>query len=240
MDLKEGIKKLGELIAKFNSQEAAPEVPATEENVKETFTDVKTTDGMIISYDGDMPAQGMPLFIMTEQGRLPAPDGEYELEDGSSIVSVGGLIAEVKPTEAEAPVAPDATATPDANAPVPPAQPQANGSMDTKPKRVIKSQVEEHVFNAFKDEVAAKFAELTEKFSKESEELKAENKGLSEKLALSMEFNAKLSDVLKEISDAPSTTPTEKISKPFDMSAQRKAFKEDLKALDAKFAKENN
>lgn len=229
MTLNEGIEKLKSLIANFNAEKPVDEVPATPENVSENFKDVKLVDGVtIVSYDGDMPMQGMPLFTVTSEGRLPAADGEYELEDGSSIVVVGGLIAEVKTVDA--PVEPADAAAP-ADAPAAPVSnaPAANG--EVKPKRVIKSQVEEHVFNAFKEEVEAKFKALEEKFAAEKKELEDKNTKLQGKLNTAMEFNSELTELVKKIADAPSSEPTEKIAKPFDVKAARMAFKEDLNKL---------
>ena len=65
------------------------------------FTDVKTNDGTIISFDKEL-AVGGELFVVDESGRTPAPDGEYYLEDGTKIVVVNGLIDTIV-QEAETP-----------------------------------------------------------------------------------------------------------------------------------------
>ena len=68
MDLKEGIEKLKGLIEKFSSEKPA-------EPVEVKFKDMKLQDGTtIISIDGEELAIGVPVYVMTPEGRLPAPD----------------------------------------------------------------------------------------------------------------------------------------------------------------------
>lgn len=45
---------------------------------------------------------GEPVFVETEEGPVPAEDGEYVLEDETIIVIAEGIIAEVRPVEAPA------------------------------------------------------------------------------------------------------------------------------------------
>jgi hypothetical protein len=81
------------------------EIASTQQN----FTDVKTTDGLILSYDGDL-AVGIEIFVVDETGKNPAPDGEYILEDGTKISVMDGKVEEfgmeaepVEPNPAEMP-----------------------------------------------------------------------------------------------------------------------------------------
>lgn len=66
---------------------------ASEED-KVSLTDVKTTDGLILSFDGEL-ATGIEIFVTDENGRTPAPDGEYILEDGTKIIVADGMIGEI-------------------------------------------------------------------------------------------------------------------------------------------------
>lgn len=211
MDLKEGIEKLKGLIEKFSAEKPA-------EQVEVKFKDMKLQDGTtIISIDGEELAIGVPVYVMTPEGRLPAPDGELVLEDGTMLTVKDGLVAEVGTPEAEVPEG-EVAAEP---ATVPPAA----EDMSTKPKRVIKSQVEEHVFNAFKEESETKANEL----KAELEAIKADFEALKEKFNKSLEFNKEVFSVVEKMSEQPSAQATEAKPKPFSVKDAKMAFKEDLK-----------
>ena len=47
---------------------------------KETFAKVACTDGTEISYE--KMEIGAPIYVITEEGEIPAPEGEFETEDG--------------------------------------------------------------------------------------------------------------------------------------------------------------
>lgn len=68
------------------------EIPAVQ------MTDVKTKDGIILSFEGELVA-GIEIFIVDETGKNPASDGEYILEDGQTIIVAEGKVAEVKMPE---------------------------------------------------------------------------------------------------------------------------------------------
>ena len=211
MDLKEGIEKLKGLIEKFSSEKPA-------ETVEVKFKDMKLQDGTtVISIDGEELSIGVPVYVMTEEGRLPAPDGDLVLEDGTMLTVKDGLVAEVGTPEAEVPEG-EVAAEP---ATVPPAA----EDMSTKPKRVIKSQVEEHVFNAFKEESEAKVLKLETELA----ELKAAFEAQTEKFNKSLEFNKEVFSVVEKISEQPSAQATEAKPKPFSVKDAKMAFKEDLK-----------
>lgn len=65
---------------------------------KKTFAQAKLIDGeTVIEYEGETPEAGAMVQIVTEEGNVPAPAGEHELEDGVIIViTEEGIIAEVK------------------------------------------------------------------------------------------------------------------------------------------------
>jgi hypothetical protein len=62
------------------------------------FKDAKLKDGTVIRYEGETPAAGMEMYVITADGQTPAPDGNHEMEDGTVIVVEGGKITEVLPT----------------------------------------------------------------------------------------------------------------------------------------------
>jgi hypothetical protein len=75
-----------------------------EEN-KIVFSEVKTIDGIVLQYDGEL-AEGTPLFILDENGeQIPAPEGEYqvEYEDQLWVVSidVNGVLVKLEAVNVE-------------------------------------------------------------------------------------------------------------------------------------------
>lgn len=66
---------------------------------EEKFLDVKLVDGTQLKVDGESLEIGAKVMVITEEGEIPAPNGEYELEDGSKIEIAEGVISEVKGIE---------------------------------------------------------------------------------------------------------------------------------------------
>jgi hypothetical protein len=68
---------------------------------KQVFKDAKLQDGTIVSAESFEP--GQDLTIIDEAGnRIPAPDGEHILEDGTCVYVTGGKIDRVEEAVAEA------------------------------------------------------------------------------------------------------------------------------------------
>lgn len=75
------------------------------EEVKVVFSEVKTIDGIVLQYDGEL-SEGTPLFVLDEEGnQIPAPEGEYqvEYEDQLWVVSidVNGVLAKLEAVNVE-------------------------------------------------------------------------------------------------------------------------------------------
>ena len=75
-----------------------------EEN-KIVFSEVKTIDGIVLQYDGEL-AEGTLLFVLDEEGnQIPAPEGEYqvEYEDQLWVVSidVNGVLVKLEAVNVE-------------------------------------------------------------------------------------------------------------------------------------------
>jgi hypothetical protein len=215
MNLKEGIEKLKGLIEKFNVEPIV--------TTEQSFTEAKLMDGVtIIQYDAPELAQGVPVNVVTPEGILPMPDGEYYLEDGSMLVVMGGLVAEYEKAEAM----PEG----ETNAPAAVAEPTtpATGEMEVKtaPKRVIKSQVEEHIFSL---ELEG-FEPIKVDFSSMFKALVDENKALKD-------INKEMFGIVKAISNEPSVAPTEKVNKPFSVKEQRSSFKADILRIEKELNK---
>ena len=215
MNLKEGIEKLKGLIEKFNVEPIV--------TTEQSFTEAKLMDGVtIVQYDAEELAQGIPVNVVTPEGILPMPDGEYVMEDGSKLVVMGGLVAEYEKAEAM----PEG----ETNAPVAVAEPTtpATGEMEVKtaPKRVIKSQVEEHIFSL---ELEG-FEPIKVDFSSMFKSLVDENKALKD-------INKEMFGIVKAISNEPSVAPTEKVNKPFSVKDQRASFKADILRIEKELNK---
>jgi hypothetical protein len=103
---------------------------------------------------------GMEVFIVTEEGNVPMPVGEYEMEGGELILVVEeeGIIAEIKEKVEETEEEEEAPA-PEAEAEVV----EEEMSEETRqPKKTIESIIKETLFSEI------------EKIKAENEELKAE------------------------------------------------------------------
>lgn len=73
------------------------------DEVKEDETEMAEAtliDGTIVETDGDLVVDA-ELYVKTEEGRQPAPDGEHETEDGMVVVVKDGKIVEIKEKEVE-------------------------------------------------------------------------------------------------------------------------------------------
>jgi hypothetical protein len=69
----------------------------------QTFADYKLEDGTMVRVDGDLVA-GTPVFVVTEEGMLPAPDGQHTVPEVGVITTEGGKIVEVGDLPAGEPV----------------------------------------------------------------------------------------------------------------------------------------
>lgn len=88
MNLKSAIETLRTELRKFTTQ-------------KQAFADYKLADGTVIRVDGDLVA-GTPVYVITEDATLPAPDGEHQVEGVGVVKTEGGKITEVVVAEAPA------------------------------------------------------------------------------------------------------------------------------------------
>ena len=66
---------------------------------KQSFMEIKTADGALtLEYDGEALAEGLAIFVKTEDGNLPAPDGQHMLEGGITITTKDGKIETILET----------------------------------------------------------------------------------------------------------------------------------------------
>jgi hypothetical protein len=169
----------------------------------ENFTEAKLADGItIVSWDGEL-VQGNVLYVIGEEGRVPAPIGEHTFEDGTVVVvgNAEGMIQEV--------ILPQAVE----ETPVTEEQSQVNEpTVEVKvPKRVIKSIVEEQQFHLEIEDVEPITVDLSPLFSQMKE--------MRDELKKEKEFNKEVFALVTKLADEPvqerteSTTASKRITK---------------------------
>jgi septal ring factor EnvC (AmiA/AmiB activator) len=68
---------------------------------EKTFGEAKLADGTIIQWEGEI-AEGTAINVVSEDGNItPAPDGTHQLEDGTMVTTVGGLVTDIESKEEE-------------------------------------------------------------------------------------------------------------------------------------------
>lgn len=199
---------------------------------EQKFKEAKLNDGVtVIRYDGDMPAVGMAVMAITEQGELPLPDGDYVLEDGTAMTVAGGVITACTP--------PEAAQGGDQGAPPATSTPQAAAQMtEGQAKTIIESIVKESRFAEdiaeLKESVAALKKER-ETFSTQKEEDKKTIESLQEELKKSKDLMVKAIELFEKIGEEDSAAPAEGAhSKKFNVKEFKSEFKKDLQTLNQK------
>jgi hypothetical protein len=142
----------------------------TEETVKVELAQIKTADGAAIM-EADAFEIGQAVFVVTEEGNIPVPMGEYILEEGLKIkVDEQGVIVEIETEgaeEIEEVEAKDMVEKEEEDM-------MGKDKMEAKmPKKIIKTktEMEESYFNKFDARLSA--------IERTNEDLKAVNVQLS-------------------------------------------------------------
>jgi uncharacterized protein YuzE len=147
-----------------------------ESAVEVELAQVKTADGAAI-FDAESFDVGQAVFIVTEEGNIPVPMGEYILEEGLKIkVDEQGVIVEVEAEGAEEVVE-------EVEAKDEPMK-EETGMMESMPKKVVKSktEMEESYFSKFETRLSA-IEKANEELKTLNVELSAENEELKKQLA---------------------------------------------------------
>ncbi len=153
---------------------------STEEVVAENFLDIKVGD-YILRVEADELAEGLPVFIVSEEGVMPAGAdlaGEHVLEDGTKIVlDEAGIIVSIEKGEepVEAPVE----------------MPVEEEMAEEAPVEEVKEDVKDEV----KEEVIAELMGRIEKLEAVVEEMMGVNKDVAE---FSSAVKEKLDSFIKE------------------------------------------
>ena len=142
----------------------------------------KTEDGQAI-FEADAFEIGQALFIVTEDGKIPAPMGEFALEDGSVVsVDENGTIVEISTKGEEAEDTKETTE--EIVAEDVPMEEKIVEEM-AKPKKTVKTktEMEESYFSKQLSELEAKFEARLSALEAEKVALSAQNEELMERLA---------------------------------------------------------
>ena len=149
-----------------------------EAKIEVDLAQVKTEDGQA-TFESDNFAVGEAVFIVTPDGNIPCPEGEFALENGNTMtVDANGTITEIATKEEEAPEGEPMTEEVVAeDQPMKEEMPMA--------KKVVKSktEMEESYFSKQMAELEAKFEARLSALEMEKIQLSNENKELQERLA---------------------------------------------------------
>jgi hypothetical protein len=167
----------------MNATETLNRVLATlglkpEEAIVVDLAQVKTEDGQA-TFESDNFAVGEAVFIVTPDGNIPTPEGEFALENGNVMtVDANGTIVEIATKEEEAPEEEIIEAED---------MPMQDEIAEAMPmaKKVVKSktEMEESYFSKQMSELEAKFEARLSALESEKIALSAENKELTDRLA---------------------------------------------------------
>jgi preprotein translocase subunit YajC len=180
MDIQERVKgKLAEIKKLlFNDEQA------------QKFVEATLVDGTVVSVEPAVEVGAVVSVIGDGGEMLPAPDASHELQDGTLVVTEGGIIVEIVAV-AEEPAAP-AEAAAEPNKPAALSVDDIQAAVMQKVSQSIAERINSMKFAAAKDVAALK---------KENGELK---KALGE-----------LADVFEAFATAPVDEPKKKVSNPF-------------------------
>jgi hypothetical protein len=170
----------------MNATETLNRVLATlglkpEEAIVVDLAQVKTEDGQA-TFESDNFAVGEAVFIITPDGNIPCPEGEFALENGNVMtVDASGTIIEVATKKEEAPE--EEAIVEEVEAEDQPIKEQI-GDMPMA-KKVVKSktEMEESYFSKQMSELEAKFEARLSALEMEKVQLSEENKELTNRLA---------------------------------------------------------
>ena len=170
MNLKSAIESLRTELRKFSTQ-------------KQSFADYKLTDGTVVRVDGDLVA-GTAVYVVAEEGTLPAPDGEHVVEGVGTIKTEGGKIVEV--IAAEAPVAAQ-----EVEIEVAPEEPEAPEAPVAMTPEVVEAIVAKHLASIM-EELKAAYAEMG---------------SMKEKMASFASQVETMADIVEKVSELPTEAP---------------------------------
>jgi len=135
---------------------------------------MKLADGVTI-LEADAFEAGMEVYVVTPDGNVPVPVGEYELENGMIlVVATEGMIEEIKEAATE-----EEAVTPEQPEEATGGEPAEEAQMERQPKRTIESVVKEHHFSSEIETLKAELSKLKEEKEALAKELDSKKVELS-------------------------------------------------------------
>jgi uncharacterized protein YoxC len=201
---------------------------------KINFIDVKLKDGTMVTYDGDMPMVGIPVFVLPSDGtdKIAPADGVLEFEDGTKIEVKDGVIIAVMPMEEVEEVV---------EVGMHPKKDEMENKIpatEQSARRLIESNIKETIFT--KDEVLAMFksykSEITKDINAITESntaLLSANESLTNEIAKVSASNEMLVNEVKNISAFSKELP--KLLAEFGATPQVTATNEEKKVIAESF-----
>ena len=177
MNLKSAIETLRTELRKFTTQ-------------KQAFADYKLADGTVIRVDGDLVA-GTPVYVITADETLPAPDGEHQVEGVGVVKTEGGKITEVVVAEAPAPTEVAAQEVEIEVAPEAPEMPEAPAGAGLSPE-AVQEIVAKHLAAIVEEMKAAMEVEMGK---------------MKEKMASFASQMETMTDIVEKVAELPSEAP---------------------------------
>jgi len=145
---------------------------------------MKLADGVTI-LEADSFEAGMEVYVVTPDGNVPVPVGEYELENGMIlVVATEGMIEEIKEVTAE-----EEVVTPEAPEEATGGEPAEEAQMERQPKRTIESVVKEHHFSSEIETLKAELSKLKEENETLSKEIESKKVELSTPAVEAITYN---------------------------------------------------
>jgi hypothetical protein len=184
MDIQERVKgKLAEIKKLlFNDEQA------------QKFVEATLVDGTVVSVEPAVEVGAVVSVIGDGGEMLPAPDASHELQDGTLVVTEGGIIVEiVAVTEA-------------------PAEPAEAAAEPNKPAALSVDDIQAAVMAKVSQSIAERINSMKFAAAKDVAALKKENGELKKALG-------ELADVFEAFVTAPVAEPKKKVSNPFKADA---------------------
>lgn len=180
-----GWAKLGKLLFQEGEE--------TETEVEVEMAEAILADGSKIMYD--RMEEGGKVVVITEEGEIPAPDGEHVMPDGTKINTMGGLIVSV--------AAPEAVA-------------ETMETEETTETTEAETTVDMKAIEKMMDDKIAALYQENEAITKEKEEIKEEM--ASVKAAFSSVI-----ELIEALMETPAKQEREATAQTFNAREQRKA-----------------
>ena len=79
----------------MNSKQAINKIMTILNLTTQKFYECKTDQGVQLKMEGDLEVGG-PIYVATDEGMIPAPDGTHKIEDGSELEVVDGKVSKIK------------------------------------------------------------------------------------------------------------------------------------------------